>query len=526
MSHGDAAGGSRRYSHVPTPPASPPPLPNHNQDDDAARDFMDHTLMFNSTSAYGLDPSLFSNPAPMLPLQPQKEHVKTETIESIRDALLDSIVEEVRKWPVQDDASDITKSLLTDDYMPEISRCKRDPDGAFPTVLHWIVGLMKVGTPSGHRFRAIKILAVLALYLDPQLLVEHGKGDTALHEALSIPKPEALALAWLMCRPPAFILERHPARANVQELFGKWTKYAGSAAGQINSNGETCLHLAIYQKQFELARHLVQIIKPSSLLFRRNDEGSQGRFLEGKGNTPIHDAVDHKNTEVLEPICSTSNPSTCANCSQISAGAQRRKTQVRALVEDLIKANKHALKEKNTADETPYLLLKRFAKSSKGIGRVATGLGDKAPDGKSRGGTGTAHMLDNLAVPTPKNPRNDAMIPSTDEVAEGSRRKALVSAPPKSGPSLPAGSKPAKSSLVRRDSGLVTPDGAKPSRKCSHEPKSFAQQLADLVWEMAFTIGDFNEACRCLFGNIISKLVGYFHDHSTSSSMFVNFNSS
>ncbi|KAI1772983.1 hypothetical protein F4818DRAFT_129880 [Hypoxylon cercidicola] len=55
-----------------------------------------------------------------------------------------------------------------------------------------------MGTPKGAKLRALRILTVLALRLDPGLLTQPKVGDTALHKALSLKKDEVKPLAWIL----------------------------------------------------------------------------------------------------------------------------------------------------------------------------------------------------------------------------------------------------------------------------------------------------------------------------------------
>lgn len=414
------------------------------------------------------------------------------SLEEIGEGLLANITAEVSKWSSQKELADIKEQdSLLETYTNDIRSCKQATNRTHPTILHWIVGVCRVGTTTKKKITALKNLIVLVLRLDPGLLTESKDGDTALHEAHYLPKNEAQSLAWTMCCPRRILInQREPLDARIEKQLEEWKVAAGEAAGKLNSKGETCLHLAIEKNWLSLARYLVSIMKPPALIAQRKNE-ADGKPLARGGNTALHDAVDYQRCQTHVPHCVEGENSVCAACQSASQKGLNSKNLIMSFYSDLVKTNDNALFLKNRAGETPYLLL-----------NAAIRANDKK--GKSEGLNGNAGLKERVDLQMPDNPnglshRSDNLDSSKRRTA-GQHRHDERSLPKCSQKGTLNSSVP----TTPIDPGIskiaIDRDGTtNPTLQCSTKRKSFASEVLAYLWEMAFTLGGFQKACECLF---------------------------
>ncbi|KAK3937215.1 hypothetical protein QBC46DRAFT_356837 [Diplogelasinospora grovesii] len=265
-------------------------------------------------------------------------------------------------------------------YERFVKECLRDEQNTSLdyTILHWIVSRAGAAQGEHHekRFGALQELIKIALGIDPNLLVElNYKGDTALHVALDSSASGPLVLC---------ICDNAPDEALKAALAAK------------NSNGETCLHLAVTgTHDVEIGLRLVSLADPQTLLQQRLHTDRRGRVV---GNTPLHDAVAYDRCVVKLPRCKEDprgkedekdpkdetgeedreceegpedekgkegpevekgeedeKDAECFYCQLDRTSARKRCGKVLDLVKALIFKNPKALALKNSVDETPYL---------------------------------------------------------------------------------------------------------------------------------------------------------------------------
>jgi hypothetical protein len=275
----------------------------------------------------------------------------------IRTEILHKIAKRTTEWQESEDVSRIAE--FADAHKQDLGQCNRGNDTNYPTILHWIVEQQRIGNFADEfQWRAAKILILLSLRAEPDLLAEPvmETGETALHKVLSSDNSgQSMSLTQLMC---SFENE-------VGELRDEWSKTSIKATSMPNNKGETCLHLAIKQRKFEIAMYLAKLVGPECLLQQRRRE-AKGQLLNDGGNTVLHDAVAYKNLELQIPDREHMRKTKCKLCFEMYQKQTQRKSQTIKLIKELTLKMPMALTMKNSSDQTPYM--RSIAKTTSSIG--------------------------------------------------------------------------------------------------------------------------------------------------------------
>jgi hypothetical protein len=321
------------------------------------------------------------------------------------------------------------------------------PDKKYPSLGHWLVD-RKVPKKDGIGRIAVRIMLHLVMLRSPDSIKEQNNlGETVIHMAVAEDEPHQERLARLICKCPDF-------------PDGPWTNAVKEAIAVKNKANETCIHLAIAAR-LEIAGRLIELADERPFSIRR-DGRDEGKQLLGSLNTPLHDALAYELCvfDVPDQCKSFSDGKVCSSCEDTSRMAERGKDQAFDIITRLVVKYGKALTIKNSEDESPYMHLLR--------------------------------NLDHMAKQQP----HSVQVPAHDyargnETPEGSRPSAARG---KFDTQFPIASK------------ATTQSGTCTTRKDG----TIAKYAERLLFEHAFVVGDFDEVCKCFFGD----KPGTFHETS------------
>ncbi|KAK3395251.1 hypothetical protein B0H63DRAFT_533929 [Podospora didyma] len=358
--------------------------------------------------------------------------------DELRRDLLSNIENELQKGNHATSTQDLL-SLYKDSE--ELKNCLVEPNGDYRTILHWIVMQVAFSGDNKHDakrgMKAAKILVQLAMKCDETLIEMHDKQQET-----------ALMKAISSEKPKIAEL------AWCMFQYGKDTPSFRKAIAKTNRKGENCLHIAIIRNNFPIAKELIQIAENHVFRQRRNPE-QDGSPLPGGRNTPLHDAVEYGRGVFEAAYCL--NPDDqggqCDNCQLLMTKFDEKSASATELVKSLVERCDQALKDKNANDESPY----RY------------------------------HLRTKKEYPKINNTPG-----SSSDSRYSLRRPGDGSMPP------PATSNP----LPYRPVTNSNPNARLHKQFCHKRPRDDAAKwMRRYLKEAAFTVGGFEDACGCFFGD-------------------------
>ncbi|KAI1760721.1 hypothetical protein GGR53DRAFT_508767 [Hypoxylon sp. FL1150] len=348
---------------------------------------------------------------------------------------------------------------IIEGYRARVRVCLKDDKNAEePTLLHYIV----LSTLIFHESReAMNFIVRLALEEAPEDLAYQTKGplETPLHVAI---KRKEESLAQLMC-------ELTPA-------------VAAKAISLQNENGETCLHLAI-KENLELVPFLISKAHVSTFRQQRSQ-----KVRLGAGNTPLHDAVHYSRYVIEAATCPPEKIPKCRRCREAEKKLESSCTRLSQIVESLVQKDAEALGTLNTLGQSPYV----YHLATRQEVRASLDLEKPVPAGTNQG----------QPLKNPKaEPNKSTIVGKVDRPKMDGKPAANV---------VPEDSKQTKnpkseSKNPKSEKGRSVKPGPKITK--AHQPLPRSDKLAEkskieeYLREMAFAQGNFEKACRCLFGN-------------------------
>ncbi|KAI1208948.1 uncharacterized protein F4807DRAFT_104982 [Annulohypoxylon truncatum] len=366
--------------------------------------------------------------------------------------------------------TDVSKEARFDDpetlerYRARVRLCLKDDKNAEePTLLHYIVLSILIFHES---HEAMNFIVKLTLEESPGDLACQTKGplETPLHVAI---KRKEEKLAQLMCESAPTIAEK--------------------AISLQNENGETCLHLAI-KENLDIVPYLIK--KAHVVTFRQ--QRSQ-KLREGAGNTPLHDAVHYSRYIAEAATCPPEKIPKCRRCREAEKKLESSSIQLRKIVEALVERDAENLATLNALGQSPYV----YYLTTRQEVRATLDLAKQKSTGASqeRSPKNPKVEKDKTTVSSkPEKPKANVRSASNGSGEEGKRLKNPKSENPKSESPDPSQSK-------------ARPLKPGPKISKSHQRLPRSDKLAEktkveeYLREMAFAQGNFEKACKCLFGN-------------------------
>lgn len=431
-----------------------------------------------------------------------------------------------------------TDNVLRERYkkkvIPFISRWAQDPRA--PNFVHEVLEHEAVVVNHngdeklfGQKHKEFLLAIAIPENLD-QLAVQlpEGNGRTALHKAIeSDKKPPSSPFTSLFCK----LMEEGIKGGQLTK------KQAADIISKTNSEGETCLHLAL-MKDLDVAERLIELADDATFMKRR-----------GNGNTPLHDALEFpiekkslnkhrylvpapncktptlrmpmdKFAEVAQPGDATQPPDCCARCWGIDRKYRKLKERRSRIVCALVRRYPAALAIHNEAGKSPF---SHHIMAREEFRRKNPNFNDIMNPGKA------AHPQLDIHVPEVlSRTRGSVLTRNTNGVQGGGNQDVGPSSPPL-GDAI--SSNPRSSNAPGHGEQLANVGSPRPPRgsisfghgsiartrtlqdlgaqqtkevdDCSPElPRDWfhlSVEVEELLWETAFCIGGYKEARFCLF---------------------------
>lgn len=354
----------------------------------------------------------------------------------VREVILGQIAAEIKNSPAI--------KYLEDKYYLRLEKCSSDND-KYPTLLHWVIIRVEF-LDDESKLKAAEAMIRLQLTLKPDSITKTNKlGETALHVAVGSGNSTMARLAILMCEGT------------------NWRKQASKAIAMRNKNGETCIHLAI-KHNMDLAITLIDISEASAFSQRRETIIDQRKVKKIGGNTALHDAVAYSQFVFQLPECrkQPDSGSICADCQAQSSAAHKKMRLTLKIVRRLVEKFDSALTMKNVEDESPYMYLQRTKLEH---------LGDKASESRRNASSQPQYLTR-----------------SGQGIGTNGNETPVDNARPGVGQRFKSQPPPA----LQEISDL--------NRLCPmKEDTQLADTVEDYLFESAFAVAGFGEACACLF---------------------------